>query len=339
VNIYKTKTGSAKTIVALVITLVIIGAVAYLGISFGSLAAIGDAIAGANYEPSAEMAEIIERDNLTKAGERILRATKPELESADSFNQHCYSGTEHESSVLGCYSSDRIYVYDIDNAELNGIKETVLAHELLHAVWNRMGNSQRSNLYADLETTYRSHLDELGGHMAMYSESEYYDELHSIIGSQLEASDMTENLRQHYAKYFTDQGKIVNYYNAYNTKFTALEKRAETLKTEIDNNRAKVDNLTTAYNVEYDSLVAAVDDFNARASRTNGFASRAQFDAERAQLVARQEKLDASYRELSSLIDATNLLVEEYNSNVTQIGDLYDSVNSRIEKPNSLIEE
>lgn len=338
-NIYKTKSGSAGTVVALVIVLAIIGVIAYFGISYGSLTAISDAIAGASYRPSTEMADIIERDQFTKAGEIILRATKPELEEADNFNQHCYSGSERESSVLGCYSGDRIYVYDIDNAELDGIKETVLAHELLHAAWDRMGSNERETLSSDLESVYQAHMSELGDHMNMYSQSDYYDELHSVIGSQLSSADMTTRLREHYAKYFTNQDTIARFYNSYNVKFTALEERAETLRVQIESNRKEIDNLTAAYNIEYDSLVAAVDDFNARASQPNGFVSRAQFDAERASLVARQEQLDVSYRELSRLIDTTNALVEEYNSNVTQIGDLYDSVNSRIEKPDSMIEE
>ncbi len=338
-NIYKTKSGSVGAVVALVIVLVIIGVIAYLGISFGSLAAIGDAITGASYKPSEEMAGVIERDNFTKTGNRILRATKPELESAGSFNQHCYSGAERESSVLGCYSGDRIFIYDIDNAELDGIKETVLAHELLHAVWNRMSSKERSLLEADLESVYRAHVSELGEHMDLYSQSDYYDELHSIIGSQLGSKDMTTRLREHYAKYFESQDTIANFYNSYNTKFVELEERAETLVAQIDSNKTKIDQLTNSYNVEYDSLVAAVNDFNARASQVNGFSSRAQFDAERAELVARQERLDASYQELSSLIDETNALVEEYNNNAIQIGDLYDSVNSRVAKPSSMIEE
>ena len=37
--------------------------------------------------------------------------------------------------------------------------------------------------------------------------------------------------------------------------------------------------------------------------------------------------------------ESYNSQVEEYNNNVIQIGDLYDSVNSRVAKPNSMIEE
>ena len=42
--------------------------------------------------------------------------------------------------------------------------------------------------------------------------------------------------------------------------------------------------------------------------------------------------------DINNLLEANNN-VEEYNNNVIQIGDLYDSVNSRVAKPNSMIEE
>ena len=335
----KTKTGSVGTVIALIVVLAFIGVIAYLGISFGSLAAIGDAIKGAGYEPDAEMSQIIERDQFTKAGERILRATYPELEPASDFNQHCYSGTEKESSVLGCYSGDRIYVYDIDNAELDGIKETVLAHELLHAVWNRMNARERKALYDDLDSTYKIHMNELSEHMTQYSEDEYYDELHSVIGTQLSSADMTADLKTHYAKYFTSQSLIANFYDSYNAKFEALERKANELSEKIDNNKAQIESLTAKYNAAYDSLVADVDDFNARAAQPNGFVSRAQFDAERNQLISRQNNLNELYDQLNLLINTTNNLVEQYNNNVVQIGDLYDSVNSRVAKPSSVIEE
>lgn len=335
----KTKSGSVGAVIALIVVLAFIGVIAYLGIAFGSLTAIGDAIKGSGYEPDAEMAKVIERDKFTKAGERILRATYPELEDASVFNQHCYSGAERESSVLGCYSGDRIYVYDIDNAELDGIKETVLAHELLHAVWNRMSKKERDALSEDLYSVYAHHSADFTDHMELYGQEDFCDELHSVIGTQIDSVDLTPALRDHYFKYFQDRNIIVEYYDSYNSKFEALEQKAENLKTQIDNNKAKIDSLTTSYNAAYDSLVADIDNFNARAVQPNGFANRAQFDAERSQLMSRQESLNATYDDLNSLINETNRLVAEYNSNVIQIGDLYDSVNSRVTQPNSIIEE
>lgn len=335
----KTKPGSVGSVIALIIVLAFIGVIVYLGITFGSLTAIGDAIKGSRYEPDAEMSKIIERDQFTKAGERILRATYPELESATDFNQHCYSGAEKESSVLGCYSGDRIYVYNIDNAELDGIKETVLAHELLHAVWNRMSAKERKALYEDLDSTYKIHSHELSEHMTQYSEDEYYDELHSVIGTQLASAEMTESLKEHYAKYFASQSLIANFYDSYNAKFEVLELKASNLATQIEKNKAEIESLTNKYNAAYESLLADIDNFNARAVQPNGFASRAQFDAERSQLTSRQDDLNQMYDQLSNLINTTNNLVKEYNNNVVQIGDLYDSVNSRVEKPTSIIEE
>ena len=96
---------------------------------------IFDTVASIGYQPSAEMSTVIDNIELTDNGMRILRASRPELQDATAFSQNC-PNVSTETSTLGCYYARHIYVFDVDNAELNGIKEAVLAHELLHAVWS-----------------------------------------------------------------------------------------------------------------------------------------------------------------------------------------------------------
>lgn len=333
------KQASNHGIAKLLFTLVVLGVVVFVAANFVDFSAVSDTFAGLNYHPSEEMSVLIERDNLTKTGMRILRASRPELLEASEFNTKCYSGVERENSVLGCYANnDAIYLYDIQNEELNGIKETVLAHELLHAIWHRMGISERRALYEDIDKVYDAHTDELGQHMTGYRDDEHYDELHSVIGTQISSDQLPDSLRKHYAKYFNEQSKIVSYYNAYNGKFQKLEQRAKELSEKIDANREEIDRLTNDYETESADLLKNIQSFNARAEN-GGFSDSASFFAERNELVYRQNKLSEDFENLNSLIDETNELIGEYNNSVIEVGNLYDSVNSRVEKPAENIED
>jgi len=331
------KNSTNKGGVKFLVFLLTCGLLAFALIFFVDFVAVVDTFIGMNYVPSTELAQIIENDSLTTKATRILKASRPELLGPDEFNTKCYSGLEHESSVLGCYADNKIYVYDIDNEKLTGIKETVLAHELLHAVWHRMPIEERQALYADLEKVYAEQFDELGDHMAGYDESQHYDELHSIIGTQIAKEALTPALREHFAEYFSNQDGLITYYNAYNGKFKALEDRAEELSVKIEENRSKIDQMANEYETESLDLVNNIQSFNKRAAN-GGFVDRASFNAERNELIIRQNRLQEKYQSISNLIEETNTMINEYNDSVVEVGKLYDSVNSRINKATEVIE-
>ncbi len=48
------------------------------------------------------------------------------------------------NAILGCYnpSSRDIYIYNVTNSELDGVKEVTAAHEMLHAAWERLSESE-----------------------------------------------------------------------------------------------------------------------------------------------------------------------------------------------------
>ena len=322
----------------ILLTLIVLAGICAAAIHFVDFVAVSDTFLGINYAPSTEMAELIGKDEFTKTGERILKASRPELLEAVDFNSKCYSGTEEENSVLGCYTNNTIYVYNIQNKDLDGIKETVLAHELLHAVWHRMGIDERRALYQDIDAIYEANKDELGEHMAGYASEDHYDELHSVIGTQISSDKLTESLREHYAKYLVDQSRIVSYYDSYNGKFKVLEKRATELEAQIETNRTRIETMTAKYESDAEDLLKNINSFNARAENGD-FADSASFYAERNELVARQNQLQNDFESLNSLISETNAMIQEYNNSVIEVGKLYDSVNSRIQEPATQIQD
>ena len=74
-----------------------------------------------------------------------MKATQPVLEARESFNEHCDSH-KTELSLLGCYTEGKIYVYEITEERLSASNKVTLAHELLHAAWERMGASEREEI-------------------------------------------------------------------------------------------------------------------------------------------------------------------------------------------------
>ena len=104
---------------------------------------IKDVLVGMGYRPTSEMVEIREALKLTGTGARIFNASLPVLQEKQEFNQNCRE-VENESAILGCYRDDRIFVYNIVDEELPGIRELTSAHELLHAVYDRMSNEDKA---------------------------------------------------------------------------------------------------------------------------------------------------------------------------------------------------
>lgn len=304
---------------------------------FVDYVAIADWLKGLGYEPSTEMQSLIADVDFTGRGELVLKASQPTLLARADFNHTCESHNP-DLSVLGCYTAERIYVYDVRSEELAGVRQSTLAHELLHAVWWRLSDGERDQLVPGLQEVYESNLDELKPRLDKYPEESFYDELHSIVGTEIVPEDLSSGLAEHYVMYFNDHTKMVGYHEAYAEKFQKLEDEANALYTEITANQERINAETTNYNDGMSELNAAILDFNRRAMN-GSFASEAAFDAERAALVSKQAALETLYGSISTLISDTNALIDQYNNNITRTQELMDSINSNVVKPESAVDK
>lgn len=295
---------------------------------------ISDRILAIGYQPTTEIESIIKDLQLTDLGERILLASRPEIQSSENFNENC--SVEADTATLGCYYRQRIYVYDVQNNDLSGIKQAVMAHELLHAIWDRLSDGEREELTPILTSIYERNLEKFDSHMSNYSKEKQVDELHSVIGTELSANNYPEKLRRHYARYFKQQDRIITFFNQYNSKFELIENNSKNLADTIKRNLARIEELRAQYVNDLDKYNADCENFNKRAKTPNGFASREAFDAERSVIVKRQTELKAMHAELSDLIDETNRLINEYNENRLRGNELYDSIDSKIAQPTNL---
>jgi hypothetical protein len=287
---------------------------------------IADRFKAIGFEPSDEMRGLMEEIEVTQRADVILGATRPALLAEDEFNDVCQSHNV-EVAVLGCYADGQIYIYNVESAELAGIRQATLAHELLHAVWARMSGRQRQDLEAELQVVYEQRGESWVERLEKYPEESFFDELHSIVGTEVNVDELGGGLREHYEQFFEAPLRIVGFFEAYNEKFVELKAEAERLYAEITGRQEAIKAKTANYEDGMTELNAAIDDFNRRAAGGH-FTSVAAFNAERAGLVARQGALSRMYEELAGLVAGTNGLIEQYNANVGRTRVLVDSVNS-----------
>lgn len=291
-----------------------------------------DYFAGRDYEPTPEMAEVIKNINITEDADLILRAVHPVIQDAAEFNENCPNRDE-EMSTLGCFSVrlGQIFIYDIKSEELKGIKESVLAHELLHAIYSRFNNIELNQINDELDKFYAEHKDLFGNYLDSYSEDQFYTELHSVIGQRIKSADLPEALRKHYAKYFKDQDAIAGYYQKYRSIFDELAENIEKLSTEIEAEREEIRQERETYDQHAADYNAAAELFGNRATSGYYRTERALNEAYRI-LEKQWHELENERIALNDKIDAFNKKVNTLNDYVERNNALNRIVNSHIEK-------
>lgn len=288
---------------------------------------IYDFYRGKTYQPSNEMIAIRDKLNLTSYGRFLFDSGQPMLNSEEEFNANCHSFND-ESAVLGCYTQKNIYIYNITEPSLNGIRELTAAHELLHAMYERMSVEEKDSLRTDLEKIYRDNQSILKDEIETYDSSEQMEEIYVRVGTEIK--NLTPNLEEHFAKIFNDQDEIVDFYDSYIVVFREIENELDTLKSEMDILNQQINDKTREYERRVGQLNADIISFNSCANTVGCFDSENNFNVRRGQLVTEQSALESLYNEIDNLINEYNLRVEKYNSNVMKSKKLQNIINSHI---------
>ena len=288
-----------------------------------------DVVRAAQFTPTTQLAAANSRIALTMRGQQIFYATAPEIQDKAQFNASCQSA-ERTTAILGCYFKDRIYLYNIQNDELDGTLEVTAAHEMLHAAYHRLNYFERQEVDAMVEAAYQKvkDLPELSQLMKYYTEAEpgaEADELHSIIGTTI--AELPPDLERYYAKYFTDRASIVALNAKYNAVFSQLSRQADELQKQIDAEGPEIKKEQARYDTDLTQLNLDIQSFNARANTTGGFSSQSEFAVARAGLIQRTNALNARQNALNARINAYNALVESLNKIAVHVNKLNESIN------------
>jgi len=283
------------------------------------------------FHPSSAVEQLSTRSSMNNAGKFYFFASLPTLESTQAFNGKC-DRKEESTAILGCYTAQRIYIYDVKDARLDGIREVTAAHEMLHAAYERMGDAERAKVDALLETEYAKLKNdkELADRMAFYDRTEpgqRDNELHSVIGTEI--ASISPELEDHYKKYFTDRKVVVELHAKYASVFTDLQNRSEELVSELKNLGDTIEKDTLTYNNDVNQLNRDIQSFNTRAD-SGSFNSQAQFELERSSLVVRADQLDTKRNQINDDVARYEILRKELTSVSSESEALNRSIDSSL---------
>lgn len=310
-----------NTLARLAAPLLILLSVALVLLNFQS---VRDFAVANSFRPSADVAAVEGKLHLTDYGKMVFRASTPSLDSRDVFNQEC-STVSSETSILGCFTGSKIHVFDIRAQEFDGIVESTAAHELLHAVWARMDDHQKSNLSSALSSVLDASNSDFRKSLEPYDQSSQLEEIYVRSATQIKS--LPDNLEAHFADIFQDQDSVVDFYDSYSRPFAELEATLAELSEQIDSLKSKISSESASYASRVESFNSAAAEFNSCASTPNCF-SDATFNSRRASLLAEKSAIDDLYDTLDSDITTYNRQIDTYNAKVLYGRSLETIINS-----------
>ncbi len=204
------------------------------------------------YTPSVAVSTIASEDTMTDYARHLFYVNRPDvIKSRSNFAAKCPLDVE-KTIVLGCYieNDNGIYLYDVQDARLNGVVEVTAAHEMLHAAYARLSPDEKTRIDGLLTSYYQNDLTDarLKKTFAAYEKSgaDVTNEMHSIFGT--EVTSLPPALETYYRQYFTNRQAVVDEANRYEAEFTSREARVAgydaqlaALKQSIDVNKASID--------------------------------------------------------------------------------------------------
>ena len=280
------------------------------------------------YNPSSSVLALADRSGMSDNGRFMFYASRPLVASKDQFNANCQKMIE-KTAILGCYTKKQIFVYDITDPRLDGIREVTASHEMLHAVYDRMSPNEKKRIDSLVEQETKNLTDQkLQERLALYDKTELGErnnELHSIIATEI--NQISPDLEKHYAQYFKDRQAVVKLSESYARVFREIENEQNRLVTEITELAGRIETAVASYKQEVVALSEAIDRFNERA-RNGQFSSQSAFDAERRRLTREQNLLASVREQINDDISAYNQKKTELLAVNERAQEIQSSINS-----------
>lgn len=284
---------------------------------------IFDWVALRNYDPPAEVVKLADETTMDDATRNVFYVNHPALQDKTNFKNSCTK--QEQTIVLGCYVQNTgIFLLNVDDPRLQGIIEVTAAHEVLHAMYDRLSDDERKNVDAMTARYFETLTDErIKSNVENYRKNEpgvVPNELHSILGT--EVRDLSPELETYYAKYFSNRKAIVAFSEKYEKTFIDLEaqvsnydKQLKALRESLEGNETQLESIGKTIDTERNRLdrLRSSGDVESYNSGVAGFNSLVnQYNA----LLDKRKSQIAQYNEI----------VEMYNKVATTEAELYDSL-------------
>lgn len=268
-------------------------------------------VATTDVQPQAQ--QIGDKLDLTSHGEFLYRASQPLIQQSEDFNTSCGKVGKEHTIVLGCYTAQRIYVYDVVDQRLDGVKEVTAAHELLHAAYDRLPDSRRQELDLLLEKTANAIEDQhFKSTIEEYRSTDkdmVSSELYSVLGTEIEV--LPEALELHFSQYFKNRNLIVSYSKQYQKQFKENEDKI------------------SQYDVQLKELKSSIDSLEQQLTEL-----AAQVDSRRLELAALRESNVEAY---NNAVPGFNSLIIQYNTKVNNVQSMVSRHNNIVNDRNAIV--
>jgi hypothetical protein len=255
------------------------------------------------YQAPPAISALADNDTMTSSARRLFYVYHPELDSKVEFSGHC--NADEQTIVLGCYvSPSGIYLYDVTDKRLSGVKEVTAAHEMLHAAYARLSSTERTHIDDLTEQAMASIADQrIKDTVESYQSRDpgvVPSELHSILGT--EAAKLPSELEQYYARYFTNRAKIVAYADQYESEFTSRKQQIANYDIQLTELKSQIDSAQAELQSQQSSMQ------NQR-QQLNDLLAAKQYDEYNAKVAS----YNVAIKSFNNLITSTKMLIEQYN--------------------------
>jgi hypothetical protein len=259
-------------------------------------------------------------------GKRLFYVNKPQISDRQTFSSQCKDA--EQTIVLGCYNGINIYIFKVEDQNLEGVQQVTAAHEMLHAAYNRLSSSEKTRIDKLVANAFAKVTNQrvraLADSYNKQAPGSVPNELHSILAT--EVRDVGVELEEYYKKYFTNRAAVVAFSEKYEKVFEDIKRQVDKYdadlalrKTEIDSRESELkaleNQLTSMRNqMEAYQRAGQIRNYNAMVSTYNQKVNEYNYGVE----------------EVRGLISEYNKLVEARNKLAIQQQSLAKSIDSRL---------
>lgn len=313
---------SFKRILSAILTVSVVVALAFVWFNRRELQ---DWYALRDYTPPTEVVQLADTTTMTDEARSIFYVNSPLIVDEAQFNSAC---KPESTIVLGCYiSRDGIYIFDIQDERLAGVKQVTAAHELLHAVYERLSYDEKDRVNSLTEEALSTVTDQrILDTIEEYRKNDASvipNELHSIMAT--EVKDLPADLETYYKQYFTDRQVVVAYSEGYELEFSARRQAVEQLDNRLAQLKLRIDGDQNELALQYSALKASKDELDTLLNSGQTSEYNSKVPAFNQQV----SSYNASVREVESNIIEYNSLVQERNAIAVEVQQLIESIDSR----------
>ena len=323
------KRSSAKKqiIIWLSVFLVVIGLVA-AELVFSQTQFFTDQVTAWKYPLNNQVKILADEAGVNNKGKFLLQVSRAEIDGSAAFPA-APAISENQGALDGYYQAKdkRIYIYNITDPRVSGLKAVTAAHEMLHAAYDRLSETERSKIDKEIQA-YIPNIksQDIKDQLKLYAQLEpgkELNELHSLLGT--EEAKLPPDLENYYKQYFTNRQKVVELFEKTSAVFNNLKQQIEKLQATMDRQKTAITTDENTYAENESQLNSDIQSFNTELE--SGLMSQNEYYSRRADLLARQNAQNALYQKVQSEIDTYNAEAAQLNELGGQAAQLNSAIN------------